>query len=285
MMKSLKFNLISTLLISFCLILAACGVTKQEMGMNINLAGKQRMLTQKMSKEILLIAKGINVTENQNHLHQTAILFNQTIIGLFNGDSDLGLVKIENPHIVQQLNRVAELWKGFRENVDTVLTGNTSTAVLNKTAQQNMPLLREMNKVVKMYERRSRSNLEPSMGVTINLAGKQRMLTQKMTKELLLVAIGIEPAANQARLKKTMFQFERTLAGLLDGDAELGLPGTFEPAIHAQLMLVKKLWNRYKPILTKSKVSQADLVTASQLNLPLLKEMDKAVQMYVDSVK
>jgi len=284
-MKYSKFNLISTLLISFCLILAACGVTKQEMGMNINLAGKQRMLTQKMSKEILLIAKGINVTENQKNLRQTAILFNQTLIGLFNGDSKLGLVKIENPHIVQQLNKVAELWKEFRENVDTVLTGNTSLAVLNQTAQQNMPLLREMNKVVKMYERGSSSNLEPSMAVTINLAGKQRMLTQKMTKELLLVAIGIERATNQTKLTKTMFQFEHTLAGLLDGNAELGLPGTFDPVIREQLMLVKKLWNRYQPILIKSKVSQADLVTASQLNLPLLEEMDKAVQMYVNSVK
>ncbi len=283
-MKDLKFHLISTFFISFCLILAACGVTKQEMAVTINLAGKQRMLTQKMSKEILLIAKGINVIENQNNLRQTAILFNRTLIGLFNGDSELGLVQAENPHIVRQLNKVAEWWKGFRENVDTVLTGNMSTAVLNKTAQQNIPLLREMNKVVNMYERGSSSNLAPSMAVTINLAGKQRMLTQKMTKELLLVATGIESAKNQARLKKTMSQFERTLAGLVDGDAELGLPGTFEPAIRDQLMLVKTLWNRYKLILTKSKVFQTDLVTASQLNLPLFKEMNKAVQMYVDSV-
>ena len=285
-MKYLKFHLISTFFISFCFILAACGITKQEMAVTINLAGKQRMLTQKMSKEILLIAKGINVIENQNNLRQTAILFNRTLIGLFNGDFELGLVQTKNPHIIQQLNNVAEWWKEFRENVDTVLMGNMSIAVLNKTAQQNISLLREMNKVVKMYERGSSSNLAPSMAVTINLAGKQRMLTQKMTKELLLVAIGIKPARNQARLTKTMSQFERTLAGLLDGDAELGLPGTLEPAIRDQLILVKTLWNRYKPILIKSKVSsQADLVTASQLNLPLLKEMDKAVHMYVDSVK
>ena len=164
-MKYLKFHLISTFFISFCFILAACGVTKQEMAVTINLAGKQRMLTQKMSKEILLIAKGINVIENQNNLRQTAILFNRTLIGLFNGDSELGLVQTKNPHIIQQLNQVAEWWKEFRENVDTVLMGNMSIAVLNKTAQQNISLLREMNKVVKMYERGSSSNLAPSMAV------------------------------------------------------------------------------------------------------------------------
>jgi len=39
---------------------------------NINLAGKQRMLTQKMSKEALFIAKGINVKANTEALGKTA---------------------------------------------------------------------------------------------------------------------------------------------------------------------------------------------------------------------
>ncbi len=285
MMKYLKFSFIFTLIIYFCFILMACSVSKQEMGVIINLSGKQRMLTQKMSKEILLIAKGINVTENKNNLRQTEIIFNRTLIGLLNGDSELGLVKIENPQIVQQLNKVAELWKVFRENVDTVLIGNTSITVLRNTAKQNMPLLKAMNKTVKMYERESCSTLEEWMAVTINLAGKQRMLTQKMTKELLLVAVDIEPKTNRARLAETVSLFERTLAGLLDGDGELGLPGTKNTAIRTQLMLVKKRWDEYKPILTKNRVSHDDLVRASQLNIPLLKEMDKAVRMYADSVK
>jgi hypothetical protein len=281
-MMTRKRRFISTLVMSFCLSLAACGggVTKQEMGVIMDLAGKQRMFTQKMTKEILLIAKGINVAENKKKLRQTAIRFNRTLIGLFDGDSELGLVKVENPHIVQQLNKVADLWREFRNNVDAVLRGNTSIAVLKKTAQQNLPLLKEMNKAVNMYERRSHSTLEQWMAVTINLAGKQRMLTQKMTKELLLVTIGIEPVKNRAELKKTVSLFERTLAGLLEGDAELGLPGAKDSRIREQLMRVKKRWNEYKPILTKSKLSQADLMTAAQLNIPLLEEMDEVVQMY-----
>jgi hypothetical protein len=63
------------------------------------------------------------------------------------------------------------------------------------------------------------------MGATINLAGKQRMLTQKMTKELLLVANGIDADANKANLGKTVALFQSTLTGLLDGDEGLGLPG------------------------------------------------------------
>ncbi|KHD07211.1 hypothetical protein PN36_09700 [Candidatus Thiomargarita nelsonii] len=280
-MKHPKFSFISTLIISLCLATAAYAATQQEMATTINLAGKQRMLTQKMSKEILLIAKGINVAANKKNLQKTAALFERTLKGLLNGDARLGLVKTENAAIVKQLKKVGRLWGKFRQNVKAVLAGNTSTAVLKNVARRNLPLLKEMNKAVKMFEKASGSSLSAKMARTINLAGKQRMLTQKMTKELLLVANGINPEKNQGNLKQTVSLFDRTLRGLLDGDAGLGLTGTTDTAIRTQLNKVKGLWNKYKPLLSKRKVSQGDLAKAAQLNMPLLKQMNKAVQMYV----
>ena len=63
-----------TLFAVFCLVIGAQATTKQEMGVVINLAGKQRMLTQKMSKEILLIAAGVDVDANKENLKKTATL-------------------------------------------------------------------------------------------------------------------------------------------------------------------------------------------------------------------
>jgi hypothetical protein len=123
------------------------------------------------------------------------------------------------------------------------------------------------------------------MAGVINLAGKQRMLTQKMTKELLLVAIGIDADANKANLAKTVALFDRTLKGLKDGDKDLGLPGTKDPAILAQLDIVTMLWGEYKPVLDAVDVSDAGLAKAAVLNLPLLKSMNTAVKMYEASVK
>ena len=79
------------------------------------------------------------------------------------------------------------LWSTFEPNLDAVLKGDTSKAVLEKIARENLPLLKNMNAAVQMYASESGSKLDPAMATTINLAGKQRMLTQKMTKELLLV--------------------------------------------------------------------------------------------------
>ncbi len=273
-----KWLFISTLLLSCCLSLAVQATTQFEWRMIFYFAGKQRMLTQKMSKEILFIAKEINIEENKHNLRKTARLFDWTLKGLRNGERRLYLVKIDNPAIMQQLDTVAQLWEIFRLNVDDVLAGDTSLAVLKKVAEQNMPLLENMDKAVKLYENLSNLNLEPSRARVLNLTGKQRMLTQKMTKEFLLIANGIAPKENKVNMKKTMKLFERTLMGLLDGDAELGLPGTKNFAIRNQLSAVKKIWDRYKVVLNKSQVSQKDLLKVAQLNMLLLKEMNNAMK-------
>lgn len=283
-MKYQKLSVIFTLIIALCLTTTQA-MTKQEMGIAINLSGKQRMLSQKMSKEIFLIAKGIDVEGNKTLLKGTADLFDKTLKGLMNGDKELGLVKEENASISAQLNKVSGLWTEFRKSVDAVLSGDTSKEILGKVATQNLPLLEEMNRAVTLYERGVVSDLDPKMASIINHAGRQRMLSQKMTKELLLIGLNIEPALNKAYLKKTVFQFERVLKGLLEGDEELALEGTKDESIRKQLEKVSKLWAEYKPILDKAEGSQADLEKAAQINVPLLKEMDAAVKMFEESVK
>jgi len=276
---------LSLLILSLVFVLSVQAATKQEMAVVINLAGKQRMLTQKMSKEALLIAKGIEVDANKANLQKTAGLFDKTLTGLILGDSGLGLPKTEDAKIVVQLEKVSVLWNNFKPSIDAILRGDTSKAVLEKIAQENLPLLKNMNAAVQMYAKAGGSTLDPAMATTINLAGKQRMLTQKMTKELLLVANNVAADANKKNLGKTTALFDRTLKGLLDGDKDLGLPGTKDAAIRDQLAVVQKLWSDYRPVLAAVDTTDAGLAKAAQLNLPLLKNMNKAVKMYEASVK
>lgn len=282
--KQTKF-LFSMLFVSLFLTAQAYALSNQETATVINLAGKQRMLTQKMSKEALFIAKGVNAEANKASLAKTASLFDKTLNGLINGNAELGLAKTEDAAIIQQLDTVKGLWTEFNKPIQAVIKGDTSNSVLTQIAQQNVPLLKEMNKAVQMYAKSSGSSLDPAMATTINLAGKQRMLTQKMTKELLLVANGIDADNAKASLAETTGLFEKTLKGLVSGDAGLGLPGTTDAAIIDQLAVVDKIWADYKPVLTAVDTSTAGLEKAEKLNIPLLKEMNKAVKMFEKSVK
>jgi phosphohistidine swiveling domain-containing protein len=242
---------------------------KQQSGVVINLAGKQRMLTQKMSKEALLVAKGVDKDANSANLKKTVALFDKTLKGLMDGDSSLNLPKTEDKDILAQLKKVSELWASFKTKIEK----NDLPAI----AKENLPLLKNMNQAVQMYAKASDSKLDPKMAKTINLAGKQRMLTQKMTKELLLVANNIDADANKENAKKTAGLFETTLNNLISE--------TKNDGIKTQLGVVKKLFDEYKPIITNLDISDEALNKANKLNIPLLKEMNKAVKMYEASIK
>ncbi len=230
----------------------------------INLAGKQRMLTQKMSKELLMIAKGINVEKNKKELQKTMALFDKTLKGLIEGDKSLNLPATQNKEILEQLKVVSNLWESFKKSIEA--------KDLQKVAQQNLPLLKNMNKAVGMFAKQSGSKLSPEMADTINRAGKQRMLTQKMTKELLLIANGIDVEKNRENIKKTAELFEKTLNDLI--------AKCKDDKIKAQLEVVSKIWAEYAPIIKNVDTSESALKKADELNMTLLKNMNKAVKMY-----
>ena len=243
----------------------------------INLAGKQRMLTQKMTKEALFIAKGIDAQKNIEALKKTEALFDKTLKGLINGDSSLNLPKTTDKTILAQLDKVSKLWASMKKNIDAVIAGKVDKNVLEALAKENVPLLKNMNEAVQMYAKMSNSKLSPEMAKTINLAGRQRMLTQKMTKELLLVANGIDVDANKANAQKTAKLFEDTLNDLIKNCKD--------DKIKAQLNVVANKWKEYKDIILKADTSESALKKAEELNIPLLKEMNKAVKMYEASAK
>jgi len=130
-------------------------------------------------------------------------------------------------------------------------------------------------------------------GLLINLAGRQRMLSQKMSKEILMLSTAPEKKDSLAAgVKNTMQVFDLTLAALLNsGKAPLSLdlsgamadcPMAEEPA-HTQLMKVQDLWTNFSQHMTLVISGKGDdlksLEFITRNNLDLLKEMNTAVGM------
>ena len=281
---------LSLVMLLFSTLSVAEGPTSAEYGVVLNLSGKQRMLSQKMSKEIMLVALGADVAGNLANLEKTSGLFDKTLKGLRNGSEELSLPPTSSSRILRQLDKIDKVWAGFYPAVKEVLDKKTvSKDQVAVIAKNNLPLLKEMNKAVGLYEKDAQKGglkAAPGLAATLNLSGKQRMLTQKMSKEFLLVAYGHEVENNKLSLLETYSLFERTLKGLLDGDETLGLPGTKPEHIRAQLGVVNGLWTEFKPIVEagadyKTKTIEKDKIEKlAKTNLPLLKEMNKAVGMY-----
>ena len=65
----------------------------------------------------------------------------------------------------------------------------------------------------------------------INVAGRQRMLSQRLVKLALVIQATPEPEAREKELRETLQQWRSAHANLLDGNATFGLPQTTSPAI------------------------------------------------------
>jgi hypothetical protein len=241
-----------------------------------------------MSKEAILIALKINSTNNIDNLKKTAALFEKTLKGLRDGNKEFGLPPTNSRRILRQIKKIYKIWTPFQDKInDIIKTKAVTKNHISYIATNSLPLLKEMNKCVKLYEKEAAKTglkKDPGLAVSINLSGKQRMLTQKMSKEFFLIAIGHEIKSNQLNLVETSQLFDRTLQGLISGDKTLDLKATKNKTILNQLNEVKKLWTPFKSSIdfaTKnSTIPKEKIKMIASDNLPLLKNMNKAVGMY-----
>lgn len=268
---------------------ATAAPSAAEYGVILNLSGRQRMLTQRMCKEMMLIGLDVDRAENLMALEETASLFATTLTGLRKGSSRLGLPATTSKPVLAQLDKIDARWKRFDAIVQAVLeSGQVDKPQAALIARENLPLLEECDTAVKMWEKEAQASgmkAHPTMATVINVSGRQRMLSQKMTKEYFLIAYGCEAEVNRKHLVETMKQFQKALTGLESGDKDLGLPATTDSATKIELLKVKKTWRLFRPYLDNAakegfEITEDDLFDATEMSDTLLAQMNKVVKLY-----
>ena len=253
----------------------------------INLAGRQRMFSQRMSKAACFILTGVEVEKHEKMLQKTYDLFAVTNDALSNGSDTLELKPERNPAVFVALTRVQKRWDDFAPKVRAVIDHATiDTGSLAELDASGLALLKDMNTAVNIIAKTYGDQLPELpliLAVTIDLAGRQRMFTQKMSKDFCLIDAGVEPDANRADLEATAQYFTATLDALIDG-----FPGAVMAApnddIHAKLLEVKELWKEPAAVLQAAAsggpISEADrLLIADQME-EVLVTMNEAVKLY-----
>ena len=133
-------------------------------GVVINLAGRQRMLTQKMTKEALAIANGH--LDYIKTIRNTIRTFDVTLRALRDGGkAPLDINDPDNPDkqtvlpsagykdVYDQLTKVMNMWQEFKKNVERVVESKgADTKAMKYIVENNVPLLSEMNKAVFMFQ-------------------------------------------------------------------------------------------------------------------------------------
>lgn len=253
----------------------------------INLAGRQRMLSQRMAKAVCFASIGVMVDDHLAMGAEAHALFDRTLVGLRDGDVEQGMNPERSPAVLEELAAVETLWQEYGVAVDAALDGaDAASNALEAVARLNGPTLTQMNVAVGAFERQygATEDIHPALALAINVSGRQRMLSQKASKEFCLILAGVDADANRAALGETVALFDRSLTALTDGDDAMGLPEAPTDQIYDQLVLVSGIWQPLKQILgavaAGADPSDADIQRVATENNTLLVEMNRAVWMY-----
>jgi len=154
------------------LIMATIMLLSNNSAAEVNMSGRQRMLSQKLTKEILTYNLHWNqqfqetLQADSKQIRATIALFDKTLEALINGgitsntaDASLNNQPIRqvDPDSRDQLIRVRTLWTSFKDLVEKNLKEPTSD-IQSQIMKDSLNLLVESNKAVELIEKYSRRN-------------------------------------------------------------------------------------------------------------------------------
>ena len=132
----------------------------------VNIVGKQRMLTQKISKNIFYIHYSSN--KDFYELNGAVNEFIEGLNTLKHGNEDKGISSAPTLVISNQLKAVHDLWDPFYENIQNFKLYTNSSLnrkveldyIVNYIYKNNTPLLNNVDKLVTMYTNHSEHKTE-----------------------------------------------------------------------------------------------------------------------------
>lgn len=251
----------------------------------INIAGRQRMLSQRMAMAAFYARLNIAPEQHITILSDAYALFEKSLAGLRSGSADLGLPVEDHPSVLAALDRVDLIWERYGAAIAEIAANDgVAKQELGVLAALNMKVLARANVVVKKLVA-AYGGVATSEGraIAIDVAGRQRMLSQKMVKEGALIGLNYKRTENREFLTETIELFDDSLFGLMYGNEALKLPKP--PAIVlAKLQEVEALWLDSYPILediaASGRADKFDLQAVALNRDPLLTTMNEAVGLY-----
>lgn len=282
----MKKHLLAAIIVAvFCFGAQRSSATSEkEFAKALNVAGRQRMLSQKMGAEFLMAKLGISAVENKSAMDADIAAFAKALGNLTTGAGEAGIPAPPNEQILRQFGQVKLLWASYSRALQS--GGTSSVADISLFGD---PILRESDKAVQMYELAAAEAGFKKKGSVINIAGRQRMLSQKMIKEICLISLNESKNDSLSELKEARRLFDSSHNALLKGNAEMGIAATKNPEIKKQLAEVDSLWKRFNAlvseILAEGNANISKVTILSSLSQDLLKATEKTVTLYSEVSK
>ena len=239
----------------------------------INIAGKQRMLSQKISKETFFIVH--RHTNDFRELNTAVALFESSLKDLLYGNDSKGIYAPQNERIKAKLEEVMALWLPFRSEVEALKSGIEEVRPDMEVLTPRIEKLLVLSDTV--VQRMVKANLS---NIHIDLSGRQRMLSQRMG---LYVNRYLRMANAQDLLvfSDAKALYNKTIKGFLDDPAVKNAP-----EVYAIVKENNAYWEEYsvylEHVIAVENEINKHMAFVYEKNVQLLNAMDEAVWLYTD---
>lgn len=225
----------------------------------INKAGLQRMLSQRMAKSWLMLGRDLLPILARSTLHQSVELFDKHM-------TELASAAI-NDEVREAQVVLGEAWRPYR----ILLAATPNAASAHELFELSEKVLAAAHTLTLAFEQVAGT----AAARRINLAGRERMLSQRMAKFYLFRQWNVNVDQCQAELEKARQEFSSALI-------ELTAEPDNTPLIATELDLVSEQWGLMQSALTSQDDSDVRRATTNVVATSdrVLEKMDSAVGLY-----
>ncbi len=239
----------------------------------INVAGLQRMLTQKMSKEIFYIKYKQDIDFRE--LRGAMDLFENNLNDLMSGNSIKGIYPPQNQKIKSKLQEVKSLWVPFKSELEKIINSIRSIKPdLERLVGQTTLLLDESDSIVKVMVMHNLS------GKFIDLSGRQRMLSQRMGL-FIERYLRTDNEDDFLQFIKARNLYNQTIESFLADNKVKSIPEVYK-TVEKTYKFWKSYENFVKNILKIENSINDSISYIHENNVKLLNTMDEAVWLYTE---
>jgi len=255
----------------------------------IAMAAHNKMLSQKIAKDIVMIVNGIDVEAYRNDLIHATQTFNDFLLAMYRGDAVRHIPKTTDPEILAELGEVKSEWVKFAQEV---LKFYKKESEIDQEAyhyiiDNNEKLLRLSHKLTQTLKSKNQLNTNSNKVIeyTLKIADRQKMLTQKMFKEKFLIYIGEDVPRNAIRLRGSIILFKNALLGLLYGNEKRGLAKVTNPKIQKKLQAMWQLYKEVEGFYIKKEINKAEMQRLATIEKELLDYATQIVTMIENTLE